>query len=75
MTLLFRPPRPARPVPGMRRSTAYAIAMEPRPNGPIAELLKDLAPSNGQDFAPVFDEDDPEAGPFVMMDLEMQIRG
>ncbi len=61
MTLLFRPPRPSCRAPGMRRSTAYAIAMEPRPNGPIAELLKDLSPSNGQDFAPVFDEDDPEA--------------
>ncbi len=67
--LLFRPPRPAaRPVPGGRRPIAYA--MDTGPNGPIAELREDLTPSNGQDFALVFDEDDPGAGPPVTMRLE-----
>jgi len=36
MTLLFRPPRPARHVPRVRRPIAYA--MDTGPNGPIAEL-------------------------------------
>ncbi len=49
--------------------------MDTGPNGPIAELREDLTLSEGKDFALVFDEDDPGAGPFVMMDLEMQIRG
>ena len=67
-TMLFRPPRPARPVPGVRHSAAYA--MDTGPNGPIAELCEDLAPSNGNDLALVFDEDDPGADPFVVMSLE-----
>ena len=60
-TLLFSPPQSPRRVPGVRRPIAYA--MDTGPDGAVAELMEGLAPSNGQDFAPVFDEDDPEAGP------------